>query len=425
MKLVRLNEFHSSIGDITNCFYAFFFLEQTLYSVHRRHRLFSLPHWPKNASENLSQVVLTRYIARDPLRIESEEVLCDGNDPRVVSSGSEAVVLSEGTVHSGIEFYLTRLPARKRIVVTRAAGVPRGKNWQPYLKNGQLYVVDSIAPFRTNRLHPETGVIAPEQEYPIDLDLPAAHDNYSVLRGGSNAIVHGDAVYGWGHATQKEYSHVPYVWKLSDTGPTISFSNLHAFFRSKGYHIVDPVSFIEWDDEHFALSVSCSQRDWFHSQWYLNALLIFKKQEYFSGAPFELNGDKIRSAKIFHAQDLASRIASVPVHGGVCNNGKRGWMLYGPGEPIDLSKRWTVELCYSSPARVAKCVGKFDVSLNMDGGERVVASARIYGTANRSTRARLEFDMSQESSSGLIQTRVFTRGWSSVTAYFFELIHGE
>ncbi len=423
MRIVKVSEFYASIGQSTDCFYSFFYLDQTLFSVHRRHRLFSYHNWPRSQSENLSQIVLTGYANKDPGKIESEEVLCDGNDPRVVSNGSEAFVLSEGAVHSGVDFTLTRLPSREQTRLKRGPGVPPGKNWQPFLRDGRLCVVDSIAPFRTKQINITSGEVTRSQEWPLDLDLPAAHDDYPILRGGSNAILHEDTLYGWGHATVRPYMHQPYIWKLSDAGPTVSFLNLHGMFRDRGYSIVDPTSFFEWDADHFALGLSCSQRDWFHPQWFLNVLVLIEKHVFFRTTPFALNCDTLRSSIIFHADDLDSLIDSVSQNGGISNNGHKGCLVCGPSRTIDLSKRWAIELCYSSMAATSKRVGDFDVLLNIDGVDRIVASTHIFGTVGESQRVRLTFDLRHAAGSALIQTRVFTRRRSAVTAYFFELIH--
>ena len=61
--------------------------------------------------------------------------------------------------------------------------------------------------------------------------------------------------------------------------------------------------------------------------------------------------------------------------------------------------------------------------LNHNGAERVIASHALQGTDGESTRVRLDVDLRQLTGSAFVQARVFTRRWSEVTGYFFELIH--
>lgn len=424
MKFIKLNEHFSEIRQIVNCFYSFFILNNKLYSVHRRHKLFSQENWPRKKSENFSKIILTEYINKDPDQISFEEVICDGEDPRVSSNGKKAFVLSRGTVHSGVIYTLTVLPEKKNILVKLGEGVQLGKNWQPLIIGSDFYVIDSISPFRVNKLDVNTGLIEKEKQIEVDFTLKAAHDNYSILRGGSNAFEQNDIVYGWGHATVKPYSHIPFIWEYNSEGLTTSFINIHSFFKKKGYNIVDPASFFEWDNDSFAVSLSCSQRDWFHSQWFLNALFLIKKNDFFEKRfKFPVVETKMKSI-FFHTTELDSLIDSSIVNGGRCNNGKKGCLVCGPSQEIDLSKRWVVELCYSSTSKLSKRVGIFDIFLTINGVNKQVARTKIYGTNGESSRVMLSFKEKFESNKALIQTRVFTNK-RTVTAYYFELYEGE
>ena len=424
MKFIKVSELFSDIGEITNCFYSFFLLNKTLYSVHRRHRLFSPDHWPKNESDNLSQIILTEYIHKNPQQISSEKVICNGNDPRVVSDGNRAFVLSEGAVHSDVNYVLTILPEEKNIPIQLGAGVSKGKNWQPLIKDDELYVIDSISPFRENKIDLSTGIITKETEIDSDFNIVASHDNYSILRGGSNAILHADTIYGWGHATVKSYSHIPYIWKYNSNGVVTSFLNIHFVFKNNGYNIVDPCSFFEWDKEHFAFTLSCSQSEWFHPQWFLNALILINKNDFFNANFTRLENLPIRKSIILHTAELDSLISDSLVHGGRFNGGLKGCLVCGPSKEIDISKKWTVELCYSSLQKTSELVGDFDILLTIDGIDKHVGSTQIFGTEGESIRINLSFAEKSENNKALIQTRVFSLGNVSVTAYFFELTYG-
>jgi len=420
-KFITLNENYSEIGGIANCFYAFFLLDDVLYSVHRRHRLFSLRDWSQKKSENFSEVILTTYQDKDPRQKISEEVICLGEDPRVTSNGKKAFILSKGALNTNDLYILTSLPEKKNTSVRLGHGVGYGKNWQPVLKNEKLYIIDSIAPFRINTLDVNTGIISKEKQIETDFFLKATHDNYSVLRGGSNSLIFKDTFYGWGHATVKPYAHVPFIWKYNTDKLTTSFVGIYTIFKERGYHIVDPTSFFEWDTVYFALGVSCSQRDWFHSQWFLNGILLIKKEEFFKNDISSFVLDTKTSSLFFHTTELDTLIDSKSIHGGLSNNGLSGCLVCGPSKEINITKKWVVELCYSSDNKASTVVGYFDIYLSINGQDRQVAITKIYGTFGKIIRVKLSFEDVSTHSKALIQTRVFTRKKKSVIAYFFEL----
>ena len=408
-KFIKVSESFSNIGEITDCFYSFFLLEHQLYSVHRRHRLFSYENWPETEKDVTSQIIYTAYKGKNHSTPVSEKILHSGNDPRVVSDNEKAFVLSQGCLHSRIAYYLTILPDNTTLKLSLGKGVQWGKNWQPYLRNGELFVIDSISPFRVNKIDITTGFVSLLKEIPTDFTLAAMHDNYSILRGGSNALVEKKTLYGWGHATTRPYIHIPYVWERNEDQVSVSFLQIHSVFRELGYNIVDPTSFFHWDGEHFALGVSCSQRDWFHSQWFLNGLLIFKKEDFFKKRIPKFSVESTRKSIFFHTTDLDSLIPSSHANGGRTNNGYKGCLVCGPSKEIDISKKWIVELCYSSSNRTGTNVGEFDLLLNIDGEEQQVASRKIYGTLGKTTRVQLSFENISTIPKALIQTRVFVK----------------
>lgn len=426
MQVLKLSEKYLAVDELVDCFYSFFFLQDTLYSVHRRHRLFSYDNWPETEAGNLSQIILTEYADKDPQRIHSEEFLCDGNDPRVVSNGNEAFILSEGAIHSPIRCRLTLLPTRESFELRYENENENenisGKNWSPFILDKKLFVVESVSPFKISEINKGSGILTVREETEVDFDLVANHDKYSILRCGSNAIESEGRLYGWGHATLNCYTHVPYIWDYHDKEATVHFLNIHSYFKKMGYYITDPCSFFSWDDENFALSLSCSQRDWFHSQKFLNALIIFKKSDFLQKNNFQFSEEPRNKSFIFHALDLDSLIESVYSNGGICNNGLRGCLVCGPSKEIDISKKWTVELCYSSPSKPSEAIAEFDIFLTIGANDTQIVSTKIFGTDGKSTRVRLEFEHHDLTNKALIQTRVFAlKKRKFITAYFFEL----
>lgn len=427
LKFIKINEDYSNIGDITDCFYSFFLLENKLYSVHRRHLLFSFDNWPKSSSDYTSHIILTCYNNKNTEEIAFEKFLCEGNDPRVVSNGKTAYVLSESTLYSDIPYYsLSILPEGKKISVTLGKGVEKGKNWQPILIENTLYVIDSISPFKLNVLNTDSGLITNTKEIQVDFTLKALHDNYSILRGGSNAICKDGVFYGWGHATTKPYSHVPFIWEYNQDNVITSFVNIHSFFKTNGYNIVDPTSFFEWDDDCFALGVSCSQRDWFHSQWFLNGIILIDKNEFFNKKLSPLIADITkRNVVYFHAAELDTLIDSKYINGGRYNNKKKGCLVCGPSKKIPVDKNYTVELTYSSDNLTTRQVGVFDILLTINGVDKQVAKTKVYGTKGKSSKIKLSFEKYSDIKEALIQTRFFATRRASVTVYYFELTYAD
>ncbi len=189
---------------------------------------------------------------------------------------------------------------------------------------------------------------------------------------------------------------------------------------------MDPTSFFEWDENSFALGLSCSQRDWFHPQWFLNALLIIDKKDFINFAPLDFSdtGSELKkNSMIFHTREMTTLIDARREFGGLMSNGRRGCLVCGPGREIDTKPAWTAELCYSSPHKPTQRVGEFDVLLTAGGRDHQVARVSLGGTDGNSMRVPLRFKFDAPDDKALIQTRVFARWRRDITAYFFELFH--
>jgi hypothetical protein len=422
-KLIGVNESFISENERIDCFYAFFLCNDRLYSVHRRHRLFSYGHWPKEREAKVSEIILSEYEEKHPQRLKKERSLGEGNDPRVISDGESAYIIVEGAIYAKNRYTLIHFPSMRQTTLRLPEGEHYGKNWQPILENGELFICNSISPFTLFKVDMQTGQMQRHRQVEIDLDLPALHDRYSILRGGSNALINEQDVIGWGHATTTPYQHIPFVWRYNQNGVAIHFINLYIPFQKIGYSIVDPVSFFEWDKENYALSVSCSQRDWFHPQWFLNGIILIPKDQLLKGEPLTMELGDIHNTTVFHANALDCLIdgASI-INGGRTNHAKDGCLVCGPSKEIPLDKQWHVELCYSSPHGKEELVGDFDILLSIDGVDTHAASCQLFGTEDYSIRVPLTFKIGTESSKGLIQTRVFTVEGKELTTYFFELI---
>lgn len=423
MKLEVINERFNNIGDLADCFYSFFTFQEKLYSVHRKHRLFSIEDWPQKASENFSQIILTEYQNKQIDHIVSEQVICNGNDPRAIASKKNVFILSQGALHSNIIYNLTIFPEMKTIPIQLGNGVKIGKNWQPFIKNETLFLIDSIAPFTINKVDINTGIVSLYKEIETDFSLKTNHDNYTIFRGGTNGVVIENSIYGWGHATTHPHSHIPFIWEYAHGTMSSTFTNIYTTFKEQGYSIVDPTSFMEWDHEHFALGLSCSQRDWFYSQYFMNVLLIIPKTSFLKKhlPPFKLTSQ--HKELFFHATELDTLINSKIINGGRNNNQKKGCLVCGPSKPIDLNKTWTIELHYSSKNNTLRPIGLFDIYLTINNNDLQIKKTIIYGTRGKTKIIKLKFEPKFKGNMGLIQTRVFSNLLTDVTVYFFKLTY--
>jgi hypothetical protein len=80
------------------------------------------------------------------------EIMNPGEDPRCIQIGDRPFVLSSNPPGGAFNYALFDIRDRKatNIVVDGAADFVYGKNWQPYVSNGELYVI--------HEFHPSTGI---------------------------------------------------------------------------------------------------------------------------------------------------------------------------------------------------------------------------------------------------------------------------
>lgn len=265
----------SALGDRADAFRAFAVLGGEVISVHRRFRLHRTDQLFQSRSLD-SDVVLTRRVLKSGwFRPAREEVLGQGSDPRIVSDGIHAyVVYADYLADHGFRgvFRVVELPSRQSCVYEHT-DFPMGKNWQPFLRDGRLFVLHGFAPARVIELCRD-GRIETVTELETDHDQIAPHDGYTIFRGGSNGVrgPSGD-VYGFGHFTFTNYTHAPFPWRLTQDG-TVQCGDAMMFpaFRAQGYHLHDVTSYFIHED-HAYLGLTLTERDWFHAQRMVNVLL--------------------------------------------------------------------------------------------------------------------------------------------------------
>ena len=90
-----------------------------------------------------------------------------------------------------------------------------GKNWMPFVWDDDLYFVHEYSPFRVLKaeyVHENDGFLVVRTVVEHDVHLPTSYDNYSWLRGGSNAVQIGDLIVGMGHTNELREETLESIW---------------------------------------------------------------------------------------------------------------------------------------------------------------------------------------------------------------------
>ena len=408
------------LGSQADAFYSFFQLQGEVWSVHRRFNL-DPPSLAHSEERYRSLIVLTRYRRLDDgLHPHAERILGAGEDPRVVSDGTQAYVLSRIYRREGqgtAEYRLFLLPAGREHDIVVPPGLKVGKNWQPFIKEGRLFAVHGFSPLTILELRPDGEAHVVHQQETA-FGLPAPHDGFTMVRGGSNGLVCGDSVVGLGHLTVTRDDHRPFVWVL-DAAARLTLSIPATFFalRSKGFNIVDPTSLLIIDGE-LHLGLCASEREWFFGQRFLNLLIRLPCSEprELAGADsrglFDARGDLALSgvamSRTFIPRDLPHQLERRSVQDGVESQGQAGCLLHGPYLPIESSGRFLATLAYRTGEQdpASKEIGRFEVCAYRDGKVDVLAGRSLSGTAGAPGGICLEFTTDAHLG-WLLETRVF------------------
>ena len=241
------------VGECADLFHAFAPLNGQLYCFFRRHRI-------DDGKRGESALWMAEWTGRKLIR---ERHLLDGcEDPRVIVHQGEILVFTVCPPQAC--HVLFSYPSGRTINLVMPEGLPMGKNWQPYSDGSHVMVLHSFQPWRWLDIDIYSGRVSVMSEQDLGLLGRASHDNYSIWRGGSNALRVNGEVRGTGHLTYMPHTHQPFLWK--DTRAIFP-----AIFPTD-WGIVDPVSLWESPDG-LHLSISCSERDWFSSQRFASYIL--------------------------------------------------------------------------------------------------------------------------------------------------------
>ncbi len=201
--------------------------------------------------------------------MDGAERLGTGEDPRAFFwNGS--LCLSAGTFSKGHGF-LNRLyirDARRWITLIPPKRIAPGKNWMPFVHDGNLCFIHALSPFRVLQARP----FSPDDGYALldivaehPIDVPLSHDKFPILRGGSNALQVGDAIFAFGHTNvrtgeaEDTIEHRPFAI-VYRPGERVSYYRVdHGFHPA--YRLVDPTSLYRQGGKSYLVTCE-SERIW-------------------------------------------------------------------------------------------------------------------------------------------------------------------
>ena len=125
---------------------------------------------------------------------------------------------------------------------------PDGKNWTPFIYEGELYFIYMILPLALLKCDMITGdcdwVPTPRSEGKVE--------EVGALRGGSFAkVFNGRSLVGFGHATLSSAQHSPFLFVIDMVTYQMELSFMDPGTRSTpfyGFTYMDPTSFWQEDE---------------------------------------------------------------------------------------------------------------------------------------------------------------------------------
>ena len=184
------------------------------------------------------------------VRMNDTEVIGSGEDPRPFFWRGSVCVASQtfNPAHAFVnKFYIKN--EDRWITLIPPTRITPGKNWAPFVRDGDLYFVHEYSPFRVMKakfIHPRDDFMVLDIIAEHDIPTAKSIDGYSSFRGGSNGVQIGEVILGIGHTnthsddTIESIQHRPFVW-VYHPDQSLTYYELDFDFPDT-YRIVDPTS---------------------------------------------------------------------------------------------------------------------------------------------------------------------------------------
>lgn len=405
-----------AMGEVVDCFYSFFEFRGRLHSVHRRFQLTA-------DGRGDSMVIHTEYAGGWNDDIAAERVIGQGSDPRAAVDDCGAYALFCATPGDPNRYYVFDFDADELTPISKISGHPYiGKNWQPFIWEGQLHAVQELTPVRILRFDLAAKQAYVVAEFESGLRLQTPHDQYHAFRGGSNAVKCDWGLLGFGHITQRAWDHLPFQWRLAgnDRIECLIVNWFEDLYKA-GYRIVDPCSLFHFAGK-FYLSVVASDREWFHTQRFATAIYHLHDDGWVK--QLDLSGRVAHGRFPNYATMIATEMPCATARrdelGTRHSRGKPGYLVYGPGWVVDAGGRFWVTMSYTSDAEAASPLGTFDVLITCKDVQNVVAKTDVVAVTSRETLISLDFDIIPAHVGGRFEVRFLSNG-TPVRIFGFKL----
>jgi len=387
LKVLWKKSFEGRYNELFDIFYSFCQIGDKFISLHGEMNIETF-HKRRVKNSLVAKLFKCEYKISDIGLIQiSKEFIGLGADPRMVSDGKNAYAYVVGYGEAKHPAFLYKEKDDSLYPIKAEFDFDWGKNWQPFLKEGRLYIVHELAPFSVYEINIETYQLKRICELNSDFNLPAHYTNHSMFRGGANAITENDVVYGLGRASAQPYKHLPFWWSsYKNEAPQIQFTDFFNRISDKGFGIIDPTSFFK-KDENIYLGLACSETTWFHGQQFLNVLLVVDVENKYKNLPTLENllseyensyENKLPNLKnhIFHCDRMQHDIPFSYEYG-IKSTGKQGTLVYGPYIEIKDDLCIKIELSYLTLEKEGRIAGVFDVCLSKENEEGKIEQLKI------------------------------------------------
>ncbi|KSV69051.1 hypothetical protein N182_32905 [Sinorhizobium sp. GL2] len=353
---------------------------------------------------------------------ESARDIGAGNDPRVTIVGDRAIVLFRGALNSDHAYYIYDIGNNRLLPVSiDDPWFTYGKNWMPFDNGGGLGAVHGFGPNRVLDIDLETGRATAEKVHPGGFAPRAAHDNFNMMRGGTNALYHDGALLGFGHATLTPSEHYPFQWSLDvEREASFSIDSEVEKIRRLGFSIIDPTCIVAMGDQRALVGFCCSERDWFYDQLFaeilLPAALPTGAQSPRTLAVDASQFDRKGFSQLMLGERLRCKVeSSVVAYGGRRVDHQEGLVAFGQYEYLPPN-RYTVSYRYRSNAAAEQSVGWADFCVCRPHQCLPVHTIALGGTDNHPTRISFEVEVDLGPDERF-EARVYSSGVSVLTLY--------
>lgn len=374
VKVLWSKAFWGQYNSLFDIFYSFCRIKENFISLHGEMNIETF-HKRRRADSKIAKLYKCEYeLSQNGLIQTNKKYIGLGADPRMVSNGKSAYAYVTGYGKAGYPAFLYVEKDDSLHPLKADADFVWGKNWQPFLKDDRLFIVHELSPYTVYEINLETYTLEQRTFVHSSLGLTAHFTNYTMFRGGANAIAEDDAVYGLGRASAQPYKHLPFLWSsYLNESPVFQFVDFFYPFNVKGFSILDPTSFFKGKDNLY-IGLACSETCWFHEQQFLNILLVFDIENKYDNLPtlenflssFEdsYSNHQVNLRKhIFHCDRMQHDIAHTYEYG-VKSAGIAGTLVYGPYIEITEAMTIAVELSYLTTQEEGSRAGVFDVYLS-------------------------------------------------------------